>query len=109
MMKHVAWAVLLSLGLTTAAAAQTAGAPQNPVKRQLRVAQRVAQGIRQGQLTRAEVRRLRANVQTVRAHMRALRQAGGSATPDQRTALRQELRRLNRLIFTLRHNGARRS
>lgn len=111
MMKHLAWITVLCVGLAVPAAAQTPGAqPGQAAGRQGRGAalvQRLKQGVRQGQLTRGELARLRLELQRVRSQARALRSAGTPATPEQRQALRQELRKLNRMISVMRHNRIR--
>lgn len=112
MMKHIAWATVLSLVLLVpVASAQTPVGPVNQAGRQARgaaVKQRLRQGVQQGQITRGELTRIRAELRTVREQARAVRAAGASASPEQRRALRQELQKLNRMIFVMRHNRIRR-
>ena len=111
MVKHLVWITILCAGLAIPAAAQTRGTQDGQAAgrqgRGAALAQRLKQGIRQGQLTRGELARLRLELQRVRSQARALRSAGTPATPDQRHALRQELGKLNRMIFVMRHNRIR--
>jgi hypothetical protein len=104
MMKHTALAAILSLGLgVPAAAAQVTGGPGHPGLRPLqRIARlarlRVRLGVLTGRITKDELAKLRTDASAVREQMQAIRQAGTPPTQEQRTAIRQALRQLNREI-----------
>lgn len=95
--------------LAIAAAATTIGiapaAAQTVHQREHRQEQRINQGVRSGQLTRAEAHRLRyleARVRRTEARMRW--RSGGRLTPRQRYRLRAMVRRDQAEIYRLKHN-----
>jgi Spy/CpxP family protein refolding chaperone len=99
------------LGLTLVApvaAAQGAAAPQGTQHPRLeRVArnfrQRVQRGVRTGRITQDERSQLRSEMQALRDKVRAMREAGTPPSPEQRQALRQDVRKVNRDIFRANH------
>jgi len=111
-MKLLTLAATLVLGLVVAptVTAQSASpSGQTPRKHALQrtVRQdlvRIRRGTRAGQITAGERRLLGAQLRALRGQIRSIRQAGAPASPDQRAALRAELRRLNRTIIVARHN-----
>jgi hypothetical protein len=90
------------------AAAQRTTAPQGGRHPRLeRVARnfrlRVQRGLRTGRITPEERTQLRSEMQTLREKVKGLREAGTPPTPEQRQAMRQELRKLNGDIFRANH------
>lgn len=109
MMKHItcAMAVAVLLAAPVASAAQTAATPQSPAAgRRAAMGQRLRDGVRSGQLTRGELRRVRTRLAAIRAHATQLR-AGGLSRAE-RATLRREWHRASRLVFGLKHNQVRR-
>lgn len=65
---------------------------------------RINQGIRSGELTRREARRLEANEARIRTDERFAR-ADGKVTPRERARLQRELNRESRGIYRQKHDG----
>jgi hypothetical protein len=113
MVRQTACIAILSLALAgTASAQSTSGVRPRPGTNQAlqSLRGRIQQGVRQGQITRPELSGLRAHAERIRQlarSMREARQSGAAPTPADRQRLRQELRTLNREIFTARHNRRR--
>jgi hypothetical protein len=72
--------------------------------REHREQQRINQGIRSGELTRREARRLEAGLARIRIDERYAR-ADGNVTPRERARLERELNRESRGIFRQKHDG----
>lgn len=68
---------------------------------------RIQQGVRQGDLTRGEARRLRGEARTVRREERAFR-ADGNLSARERRHLHRDLNGVSRDIYRQRHDGQRR-
>jgi len=103
MMKHITAAMVIGLTLAGPVAAQTATTPGTGADRpRTLMAQRIRQGIRSGQLTRDEVAEIRQRLQAFRADVRQ-RRIDGSLDKADRQALRQEWRRISRLVFVMKH------
>jgi Ni/Co efflux regulator RcnB len=86
--------------MTTAANAQTVG------QREVHQQQRIDQGVRSGQLTRGEDRRLETReyrLNTREARMRY--RDGGNLTRSDRVALNRQENRDSRAIYRHKHNG----
>ena len=66
--------------------------------------QRINQGIRSGELTRREARRLEAGEARIRTDERVAR-ADGTVTPRERARLQRELNRESRSIYRQKHDG----
>lgn len=92
-------AVILGSLIAGVAAAGTPGIH----RRQARQHVRIAQGVRCGELTRAEALRLRAGQRQVRRMERRAR-ADGFVSRRERARLHQLQNRENRAIYRLRHN-----
>lgn len=113
MVRHIALMTALTVGLIApAVSAQTPTAHSRPGMRQVQqgVRGRIQHGVRSGEITPAELARLRQQARAVRSlaqSMRQARQAGARPAPGDRRQLRQELRKLNREIFAARHNRGR--
>jgi hypothetical protein len=76
-------------------------------RRQNRQHRRIRQGVRSGQLTRAEAARLRREQARIAAQKRAARR-NGRVSPAERARLRREQNRANRRIYRAKHNNRRR-
>ena len=73
-------------------------------KRERRQQTRIHQGIKSGELTPAETRRLEAREGKIKAdEMRA--KSDGKVTPEERRKLNRELDRTNRAIYRKKHNA----
>ena len=72
--------------------------------RERRQQQRINQGIRSGELTRREARRLEAEQARIRTDERFAR-ADGTVTPRERARLQRELNRSSRDIYRQKHDG----
>lgn len=109
MMKHITVAAaVVTLLAATVASAQTVVSPQAPAGQPgQNLGQRVRDGIKSGQLTRTEVQAIRGRLTALRAHARELR-GSGTLSPAERRELRGQWRRLNRMVFGLKHNGIKR-
>jgi hypothetical protein len=113
MVRQTACIAILSLALAGPASAQgTSGMRTRPGMHHAlqSVRGRIQMGVRQGQITRPELATLRAHAARIRQlarSMREARQSGAAPAPADRQRLRQELRTLNREIFTARHNRRR--
>ena len=109
MRKHITWALALGLMLTSATAfAQTPQAtPKSNHEQRRHIGQRVREGVRSGQLTRHEVKRLRHRFGQIRQHARKMR-TDGALAPKDRMQLRQEWRKAGRALFLMKHNRIKR-
>ncbi|HEY0786080.1 MAG TPA: hypothetical protein VGD62_09430 [Acidobacteriaceae bacterium] len=100
---------ILSCALTTAALAQSAApAPGTEGRRAERQQDRIAQGVKSGQLTpreTAHLERREASVQQEKHQMRA--QDDGHLTAGDRRALNQRQNRISKSIYRDKHNGRR--
>jgi len=72
--------------------------------REYREQQRINQGIRSGELTRREARRLEAGLARIRIDERYARSSGG-ISPHERARLERELNRESRGIYRQKHDG----
>jgi hypothetical protein len=95
-------AILLTMVLAQAASGQT----RTPVVTERQGAQqaRIHQGIRSGELTRGETRRLEAQQGKIQAD-KMIAKADGKVTPAERRHLRREQNRASRHIYRLKHNN----
>ena len=73
--------------------------------REYREQQRINQGIRSGELTRREARRLEAGLARIRIDERYARSSGGGISPRERARLERELNRESRGIYRQKHDG----
>jgi len=81
----------------TAAPAEAAKAP-TVKNRQVRQQKRIKQGVRSGELTRAETRRLERNAARIHRSTRRDRVDGGVFTPRERVQSQRKLNRQSRAI-----------
>ena len=105
--------LLASIGLLGAlaipAAAQSvapASGTRTPVvrNRQVRQQQRIKQGVKSGELTPAETRRLEREQGRIQAD-KLNAKADGKVTPQERARLQREQHRASRDIYRLKHNN----
>ncbi len=69
---------------------------------------RIAQGVKSGQLTAGETARLESRESAINHEVRADRQAnGGKLTPGERAKVNRQLNRTSRSIYRDKHNAAR--
>ncbi len=82
-------------------------APKSEVgKRQENQQDRIAQGVKSGQLTAGETARLERNQARINRQVRADRQAnGGKLTPQERAQVNHEQNRQSRQIYRSKHNA----
>jgi hypothetical protein len=73
-------------------------------RRQYREQQRINQGIRSGELTRREARRLEAGLARIRIDERFAR-SDGNLSPRERARLNRELNHESRNIYRQKHDG----
>lgn len=98
--------VLLALAVAMLTATVASAHPVTPRvdRREARQGARIHHGVRTGQLTRGEVRRLRAG--QVRVHrMERRAKADGFVGARERAQLNRAQNRQNRRIYRLKHNG----
>ncbi len=105
MMMRMTKAVLVAL-LIAIAAGSVISQTQTPVisKREHRQQARIRQGVKSGELTRGEARRLEARERKIRADKKAAK-ADGKVTPAERRKLNREQNRASRKIYRLKHNA----
>jgi hypothetical protein len=99
--KILGGALVAILAVTTIANAQT----RTPVinQRQHKQERRINQGVRSGELTRAEARHLRADERKISRDKR-MAKADGHVTNAERRHLRREENRTSRSIYRKKHN-----
>jgi hypothetical protein len=111
MRTRIILATLLGLGLFTPAAMAQAPTPdpaQKPAPinaRQHRQAARIRDGVKEGELTKGELDKLRADEAAVRAEERVYRKSGGPLAPAERRDLQRDLNKTSREIHRAKHNG----
>jgi hypothetical protein len=92
----------LALFLRSPAAAEAGGISQRAERQQ----QRIAQGIRSGQLTARESARLEGREARLHRDVRTLRRAnGGTLTPAERARVERRQDRLSRSIYRQKHDA----
>ena len=100
--------VLTVLGLAVSATPGLADPdrqhPRGVNARQHRQAARIADGVHDAELTRAESARLRAESAAIRAEERIYRRTGGGLSPREARDLRRDLNRESRDIRRAKHN-----
>ena len=98
-------ALFIVCGLVTTSAAQSNGGNNlNINARQHNQQMRIADGIRDGTLTKAEAGRLQRREAVIRRMEARLRESGNVLTPKERRFLQVQLNQTDRMIFRLRHN-----
>lgn len=79
--------------------------PRGINARERREQQRINQGIRSGELTRREARRLEAGMARIRTDERFARLSGGGISPRERARLEREMNRESHAIYRQKHDG----
>ena len=102
--RHVL-AAIVGLVLVAPAASAADHARGGINARQHRQAVRIRDGVKDGQITRGELDRLRANEAGIRAEERVYRKSGGGLNKTERADLRHDLNQTSREIYRAKHNA----
>ena len=98
----ILFTVSLLFGISAIASAQTRTPKIN--QREHNQQRRINQGIKSGELTRPEARRLEAQEGRIRADEK-IDKADGKVTPKERRQLDRELNRTSKHIYNQKHDG----
>ena len=100
----IAVAISLFVGLT--AMAQTTPETNTPRinKRQHEQQKRIRQGVRSGELTKREAKKIEKDERGIRREERAAK-ADGTVTAEERKAINKDLNKTNRRIYRAKHNN----
>src|SRR5258705_8378043 len=79
--------------------------PRNVNAREHRQTVRIRQGVRNDEVTRAELDRLRADEAAIRAEERVYRRSGDGLNRRERADLERDLNRTSREIYRAKHNN----
>ncbi len=101
-MKKVAMLFALVAMVATLASAQTA--TPRVTKRQMKQQARIEQGVKSGELTKGEARRLERQQGKIAAEKR-MAKADGVVTPAERAKLTHDQNRASKRIYRLKHNA----
>ncbi len=101
MMKSLSMAVAVTLGVLMAAPAEAARAGRRQVKQQARI----VQGVKSGELTKAEAVRLEAQHVALKRDVRQARADDGRLDAAERAKLEHKQDKLNRRIHVQKHDG----
>ena len=107
MTKATIVATVLALGCAAPAWAASAAGSKHPNginARQERQADRIKDGVKDKELTKGELDRLRADEAGVRAEERVFRKSGDQLTPAERQVLQNDLDKTSKEIYRLKHN-----
>lgn len=102
LMKAILATICLSLAFSTVSLAQSNRTP-GVNKRQVNQRQRINQGVRSGEITRGEYRRIQNQQQDVRQEKREAK-ADGVVTRRERAEIHQEQNQSSRKIYRAKHN-----
>jgi len=110
MSKRTLLMAVLCLGLAAPAAyaANASGSKSRPAginAREHRQTARIKDGVKNKELTRGELDKLRADEAALRARERVFRESGQGLNSDEYRALQRELDRLSKEISRASHNG----
>ncbi|MBX5481428.1 MAG: hypothetical protein IRZ16_06215 [Myxococcaceae bacterium] len=100
-LKMLSMAVMLVSGLAFAGNAEAARADRRQVVQQ----ERIVQGVRSGQLTRREAKRLEAQHAKIRADIRKARRDDGRLDAQERAKIEREQDQLSRRIEHQKHDA----
>lgn len=103
-MRKIVSFLLAGLFVIGASTVSMAG-PRGINSREHREQQRINQGIRSGELTRREARRLEEGMARIRTDERYARMSGGGISPRERARLEREMNRESRSIYRQKHDG----
>jgi hypothetical protein len=96
---------VIALSLASGAAwAAPAGRPRGINAREHRQAQRIKDGRHDGELTKGELDKLKADEAAVRAEERVYRQSGNGLNKAERKDLEKDLNKTSREIYRAKHN-----
>lgn len=101
MMKNLSLAVAVAVGVMMAAPAEAARADRRQVKQQARI----VQGVKSGELTKAEATRLEVQHLAVKKEVRQARGDDGHIDAAERARIERHQDRLNRRIYVQKHDG----
>jgi len=101
MMKNLSLAVAVAVGVMMAAPAEAARADRRQVKQQARI----VQGVKSGELTKAEAVRLEAQHVAVKKEVRQARADDGHLDAAERAKIERHQDGLNRRIYSQKHDG----
>jgi hypothetical protein len=101
MMKSISLAVAVVVGVMMAAPAQAARADRRQAKQQVRI----VQGVKSGELTKAEATRLEAQHLAVKQEVRQARADDGHLDAAERARIERDQDKLNRRISVQKHDG----
>jgi uncharacterized membrane protein YebE (DUF533 family) len=101
MMKNLSVAVAVAVGVMMAAPAEAARADRRQVKQQVRI----VQGVKSGELTKAEAVRLEAQHVAVKKEIRQARADDGHLDAAERARIERHQDGLNRRIAVQKHDG----
>jgi hypothetical protein len=73
-------------------------------KRQMNQHQRIKQGVKSGELTKGEARKLHSEEKTIQAE-KQMAKADGKVTPAERAKLRKDQNKASKDIYRLKHNA----
>src|SRR5262245_39037659 len=100
--------VMAALGITFVSASAFAAPNQRPHgvnAREHRQTGRIRDGVKDGEITRAELDRLRADEAAIRAEERVYRRSGDGLNRRERQDLEHDLNRTSREIYRAKHNN----
>ena len=107
--RYIAAAVVgLALVIPAAASAQETARKHHPRSvnaRQQRQGARIRQGVSNGEITKGELNKLRADEAAVRAEERVYRRSGSGLNKRERADLQRDLNRTSREIRRAKHNN----
>jgi hypothetical protein len=104
-MKHLV--ITLTALLLTAALCDAQTATPRVTKRQINQQQRIKEGVKSGELTRAEAAKLEAREAKIQ-HDKKMAKADGVVTPQERAKLNREENRTSRAIYRQKHDAQKR-
>jgi hypothetical protein len=102
--RHTATFVIVVSLAATASWAAPAHRPGNVNARERRQAERIKDGKEDGQLTKGELDKLKADEAAVRAEERVYRKSGGGLNKAERKDLEKDLNKTSREIYRAKHN-----
>jgi len=97
--------MLLAGACTATLGAGLALAGGNVTARQVHQQRRIAQGVRSGELTRAEARHVERNASRIHRSIVRDRVDGGAFTPHERAKAQRRLNQQSRSIYRQKHDG----
>lgn len=103
-MKPILLFTVFSIGLVFSVSSIAQTATPGVTQRQVNQQQRIKQGVRNGELTRREARRMELRQAKVQ-HDKKVAKADGTVTPAERRKLRREQNRTSRAIRRQKHDA----